>query len=45
MKVDKNFSYAVFISYAEVYNEKVRDYLFCINVCTPTILICPAIDF
>jgi kinesin family protein 20 len=23
VKMDKNFSYAVFISYAEVYNEKV----------------------
>jgi hypothetical protein len=24
IKVDRNFSYAVFVSYAEVYNEKVR---------------------
>lgn len=24
VKVDRNFSYAVFVSYAEVYNEKVR---------------------
>jgi hypothetical protein len=23
IKVDRNFSYAVFVSYAEVYNEKV----------------------
>ncbi|KJE00683.1 kinesin family member 20/23 [Cryptococcus gattii NT-10] len=27
VKVDKNFSYAVFISYAEVYNEKIFDLL------------------
>ena len=24
IKVDRNFGYAVFVSYAEVYNEKVR---------------------
>lgn len=24
LKVDKNYSYAMFISYCEVYNEKVR---------------------
>ena len=28
-KVDRNFSYAVFMSYAEVYNEKVTDCLSC----------------
>jgi hypothetical protein len=31
IKVDRNFGYAVFVSYAEVYNEKVRPISFACN--------------
>ncbi|WVQ99831.1 hypothetical protein IAU59_006974 [Kwoniella sp. CBS 9459] len=36
VKVDRNFSYAVFVSYAEVYNEKIFDLLDAVLPSTPS---------